>query len=163
MRCPRAAVSASVVSIVAFSGPDAYSEICADQSAPGCIPAESISLQYAEYAANAACACVTWSGVRSKGHGFVDVGGACETTLLDVTEALGDIGELDDEGGGLVLVLVGVLLAEEESEGPATDEVQPAKISTAGTARAAIAALRTLDRVFTLPSRVKSLAVRDVE
>jgi hypothetical protein len=81
------------------------------------------------------------------GHGFVDVGGAGETALLDVTEAAGDIGVLDDEGG-----LVGVLLAEEESEGPATDEVQPAKSKAADTARAAIADPRTLDRVVTLPS-----------
>ena len=75
------------------------------------------------------------------------MGGACETTLLDVTEALGDIGGLDDEGGLVVApVLVGVLLAEEESEGPATDEVQLATSKAVETARAAIA--DPLDRVF---------------
>ena len=88
------------------------------------------------------------------GHEFVDVGGAVETALLDVTEAAGDIGVLDDEGGLELVapVLVGVLSAEEESEGPTTDEVQPAKSKAADTARAAIADPRTLDRVVTLPS-----------
>ena len=87
------------------------------------------------------------------GHGFVDVGGANETALLDVTEALGDAGVLDDEGGLVaVTVPVEVLLAREESEGPATDEVQPATSKAADTARAAITDARTPDRVFTLPS-----------
>ena len=63
----------------------------------------------------------------------------------------------------VVPVLVGVLLAEEESEGPAADEVQAAKSSAAEAARAAIAALRTLDRGFTLPSWSEISSVRDVE
>ena len=96
---------------------------------------------------------------------MADVGDAVKTALLDVTECLGDIGGLDDEGGLVVApVLVGVLLAEEESEGPAADEVQPAKSSTTGAAaaaRAAIAAL--LDRVFTLPFRGEICLLGDAD
>ena len=113
----------------------------------------STSAQYARYADSAAWACVIWSGVRFAGHGFADVGVTVEAAPLDLTGALGDIDGLDDEGGLVVApLLVGVLLAEEESEGPATDEVQPAKSKAADTARAAIADPRTLDRVVTLPS-----------
>ena len=49
--------------------------------------------------------------------------------------------------------LVAMLLADEESEEPATDDVQPANSKAADTARAAIADPRTIDRVITLPSK----------
>ena len=72
-----------------------------------------------------------------------------------VTEALG-VTEVMDAGGLVIAaVLVGVLLVEDESEGSASDEVQPAKSRAAATASAGIAAPRTLERVFTLPSGVR--------
>ena len=77
----------------------------------------------------AACACVTCSGVRSAGHGFADVGAAAETELLDIKEVLDATCVLDDDGGLVAAAeLVEVLLAEDEPEGPASDEVQPAKL-----------------------------------
>ena len=102
----------------------------------------------------AACACVTCSGVRSAGHGFADVGAAAETELLDIKEVLDATCVLDDDGGLVAAAeLVEVLLAEDEPEGPASDEVQPAKSKAADTTRAAIADPRTIDRVITLPSK----------
>jgi hypothetical protein len=97
---------------------------------------------------------VIWSGVRSAGHGSTDVGDAVDKVLLDVTEVLGATCVLDDESGLVAATeLLEVLLAKEESEGPSTDDVQPAKSKAADTARGAIADPRTIDRVITLPSK----------